>query len=130
MKTYIRNTYQELEALGFQYDADASEIGKRAYRHPYEPDTLLKLWDGASQSACITILRKANEIAGLSQHGPKMPTTLKERAALARSEQRARRNAEMVLRSLSQMGVDVGKIDLSTQSSAEAKSNEVHIYIR
>ena len=51
-------------------------------------------------------------------------------AQVAIESTRARRNAEMVLRSLSQMGVDVGKIDLSTQSSAEAKSNEVHIYIR
>jgi hypothetical protein len=51
-------------------------------------------------------------------------------AQVAIESTRARRNAEMVLRSLSQMGVDVGKIDLSTQSSAEAKSNEVHIFIR
>ena len=51
-------------------------------------------------------------------------------AQVAIESTRARRNAEMVLRSLSQMGIDVGKIDLSTQSSAEARSNEVHIYIR
>lgn len=51
-------------------------------------------------------------------------------AQVAIESTRARRNAEMVLRSLSQMGVDVGKIDLSTQASAEAKSNEVHIFIR
>jgi hypothetical protein len=51
-------------------------------------------------------------------------------AQVAIESTRARRNAETVLRSLSQMGVDVGKIDLSTQASAEAKSNEVHIYIR
>jgi hypothetical protein len=51
-------------------------------------------------------------------------------AQVAIESTRARRNAEMVLRSLSQMGVDVGKIDLSTQASAEARSNEVHIFIR
>lgn len=51
-------------------------------------------------------------------------------AQVAIESTRARRNAEMVLRSLSQMGIDVGKIDLSTQSSVEAKSNEVHIFIR
>ena len=51
-------------------------------------------------------------------------------AQVAIESTRARRNAEMVLRSLSQMGIDVSKIDLSTQSSAEAKSNEVHIFLR
>ncbi len=51
-------------------------------------------------------------------------------AQVAIESTRARRNAESVLRSLSQMGVDVSKIDLSTQESAEARSNEVHIYIR
>lgn len=51
-------------------------------------------------------------------------------AQVAIESTRARRNAETVLRSLSQMGIDVNKIDLSTQQSAEAKTNEVHIYIR
>lgn len=51
-------------------------------------------------------------------------------AQVAIESTRARRNAEMVLRSLSQMGIDINKIDLSTQQSAEAKTNEVHIYIR
>ena len=51
-------------------------------------------------------------------------------AQVAIESTRARRNAENVLRSLSQMGVDVNKIDLSTSQSAEAKSNEVHIFIR
>lgn len=51
-------------------------------------------------------------------------------AQVAIESTRSRRNAEMVLRSLSQMGVDVSKIDLRTQESAEAKSSEVHIFIR
>jgi hypothetical protein len=51
-------------------------------------------------------------------------------AQVAIESTRARRNAETVLRSLSQMGIDVNRIDLSTMQSAEAKSNEVHIYIR
>lgn len=51
-------------------------------------------------------------------------------AQVAIESTRARRNAETVLRSLSQMGVDVNRIDLSNMQSAEAKSNEVHIYIR
>jgi len=51
-------------------------------------------------------------------------------AQIAIESTRARRNAETVLRSLSQMGVDVSRIDLSTQESAEARSNEVHIFIK
>ena len=51
-------------------------------------------------------------------------------AQVAIESTRARRNAEAVLRSLSQMGVDVSRIDLSTQESAEARTNEVHIFIR
>lgn len=51
-------------------------------------------------------------------------------AQVAIESTRARRNAENVLRSLSQMGIDVNRIDLSNMQSAEAKSNEVHIYIR
>lgn len=51
-------------------------------------------------------------------------------AQIAIESTRARRNAETVLRSMSQMGVDINRIDLSTMQSAEAKSNEVHIYIR
>ncbi len=50
-------------------------------------------------------------------------------AQIAIESTRARRNAEMVLRSLAQMGIDINKIDLSTQQSAEAKTNEVVIYI-
>ncbi len=50
-------------------------------------------------------------------------------AQIAIESTRARRNAETVLRSLAQMGIDINKIDLSTQQSAEAKTNEVVVYI-
>lgn len=43
---------------------------------------------------------------------------------------RARRNAEKVLRTLTQMGVNENRIDMSTAQSAGATSSEVHIYIR
>lgn len=51
-------------------------------------------------------------------------------AQVAIESTHARRNAETVLRSLSQMGLDVNRIDLTTQQSAEAKTNEVHILMR
>lgn len=43
---------------------------------------------------------------------------------------RARRNAEKVLRSLTQMGLDGNRMDLSYAPSATATSNEVHVNIR
>lgn len=80
MKSYIREAIQELEALGFTYEPDPfGRAGKHAYSHPYEPETKLRLWDGASQSACIAIRRKANHIAGLGAAGPAMPKTIGER---------------------------------------------------
>ena len=43
---------------------------------------------------------------------------------------RARRNAEKVLRSMTQMGVTMDRIDLSYMPSADASTSEVHLYIR
>ncbi|MBL4589424.1 MAG: hypothetical protein JKY11_05025 [Alphaproteobacteria bacterium] len=43
---------------------------------------------------------------------------------------RARRNAENVLRSLVQMGLEQSRLDLSTAQSEHALTNEVHIYVR
>lgn len=43
---------------------------------------------------------------------------------------RARRNAEQVLRTLTQMGVPLDKIDMSTAPSSQARSSEVHLFVR
>lgn len=43
---------------------------------------------------------------------------------------RSRRNAERVLRTLTQMGIPLEKIDLSYAPSAEARSSEVHLFLR
>lgn len=43
---------------------------------------------------------------------------------------RARRNAEKVLRSLTEMGVSLDRIDLSNLQSNEATTSEVHLYVR
>ena len=43
---------------------------------------------------------------------------------------RARRNAEKVLGSLTQMGLTMDRIDLSYMPSAEATTSEVHLYVR
>jgi len=43
---------------------------------------------------------------------------------------RARRNAEKVLRSMTQMGLGSERIDLSAMTNENIQTNEVHIYIR
>lgn len=51
-------------------------------------------------------------------------------AQVAIETTRAKRNAEKVLRSLTQMGLPSGQVDLSTAPSSEASTSEVHLYIR
>lgn len=51
-------------------------------------------------------------------------------AEIAIESTRARRNAERVLRSLTQMGLNMDRIDLSYTPSDQATTNEVHLYIR
>ena len=51
-------------------------------------------------------------------------------AQMAIESTRARRNAEKVLRTLTQMGLPAEKVDLSYNADAGVQSNEVHIFIR
>ena len=51
-------------------------------------------------------------------------------AQVALSASRARRNAEKVLRTLSAMGLPADRIGLSATSSTDARSAEVHVYVR
>lgn len=51
-------------------------------------------------------------------------------AQVAIESTRSRRNAEDVLRKLTQMGISLDQIDMSTAPSPEARSSEVHIFVR
>ena len=51
-------------------------------------------------------------------------------AQVAIESTRARRNAERVLRTLTQMGLPLERVDLSYSTSDEAATNEVHLFIR
>ncbi len=51
-------------------------------------------------------------------------------AQVAIESTRARRNAEKVLRTLTQMGMPLDRINLSYSESDEARTSEVHLYIR
>jgi hypothetical protein len=46
------------------------------------------------------------------------------------SQQRARRSAENVMRSLTEMGLPGNRVTMSATTSAEAATNEVHLYVR
>lgn len=51
-------------------------------------------------------------------------------AEIAIESTRARRNAEKVLRTLTEMGLDLERVNLSYTQSPDAKTNEVHLYVR
>ena len=51
-------------------------------------------------------------------------------AEVAIESTRSRRNAERVLRSLTQMGLDLSRVDLSYTPSTQATTSEVHLYIK
>lgn len=51
-------------------------------------------------------------------------------AQVAIESTKARRNAEKVLRTLTQMGLPIEQIDLSYSDSAQAASNEVHLFVK
>jgi hypothetical protein len=46
------------------------------------------------------------------------------------SANQAKRNAEAVLRTLSEMGLPLERVRLSAINSAQALTNEVHLYVR
>jgi hypothetical protein len=51
-------------------------------------------------------------------------------AQIAIESTKARRNAEKVLRTLTQMGLPLDRVSLSYTQSTDAKSSEVHLYVR
>jgi len=51
-------------------------------------------------------------------------------AQIAIESTKSRRNAQKVLRTLTQLGLDAGRVNLSHEQSPEAATSEVHIYIR
>ena len=51
-------------------------------------------------------------------------------AQVAIESTKSRRNAEKVLRAMTQMGLPMDKVDISYSSSASVTDNEVHIYVR
>jgi len=51
-------------------------------------------------------------------------------AEVALNTSKAKKNADQVLRTLTEMGLPAGRVSLSATTSADASTNEVHIYLR
>jgi len=51
-------------------------------------------------------------------------------ARVALNSNKARRYAEGVLRSLIEMGLPPARVAVSAKTAAQARSNEVHLYLR
>jgi hypothetical protein len=51
-------------------------------------------------------------------------------AEVTSAQNRSKRDAERVLRSMSEMGLPMDRVRLSAMTSPSAQSNEVHVYVR
>ena len=51
-------------------------------------------------------------------------------AQVALASSNAKRQAETVMRSLTDMGLPANRVSLSASTSAQAQTNEVHLYVR
>lgn len=88
MNNHAKRLVKELETLGFRRDYDAKTRG-RAYRHPNQPDQIIKVFDAMSDTSITAAKRMANKIADTGWSGPRMPATIKERATIRRRKERA-----------------------------------------
>lgn len=93
MNNRSRRLCRDLEALGFVRDYDALTKGI-AYRHPNQPNELVKVFDAMTDSGRTSVLRKANKIADTGWAGPREPQTIKERAEVTRRKEKTQRQRE------------------------------------
>lgn len=93
MNNHARRLMRDLEALGFERDWDARTRGF-AFRHPNQPDQVIKVFDAMTDNTITAALRKANKIADTGWSGPRMPQTIKERAKITRQRTKNQRQRE------------------------------------
>lgn len=93
MNNHAKRCMKTLEALGFQRDYEAKTKG-RAYRHPNQPDQMLKVFDAMDDSTITSVIRKANKIADTGWSGPRQPETIRERARIADTKKKSRRERD------------------------------------
>lgn len=95
MKGHVKRAIELLESVGFELDTDASHFGNRVYRHANSPDEPLKIFSGASEPACITVMHKAQRIADTGWSGPAMPRTIGERNREQKAQKKRRVQREI-----------------------------------
>lgn len=93
MNNHAKRCMKTLEALGFQRDHEAKTKG-RAYRHPNQPDQLLKVFDAMTDTTITAVIRKANKIADTGWSGPRQPETIKERARITHAKHKNQRQRQ------------------------------------
>lgn len=94
MNGHAKRTIQTLEALGFERDDDASSRGVNAYRHPNDPDAVLKVFSGLSEIAAKKLRNRADRILGMATAGERIPASIGENARIRRAEERAAASAK------------------------------------
>lgn len=94
MNGHAKRTIQTLEALGFERDDDASSRGVNAYRHPNDPDAILKVFSGLSEIAAKKLRNRADQILGMATAGERIPASIGENARIRRAEERAAASAK------------------------------------
>lgn len=94
MNNHAKRLVRELETLGFRRDYDDPSKNGRVYRHPNDPSQVIKVFDAMSDNSITAATRKANKIAETGWSGPRMPSSIKERARVRRSGERAERERE------------------------------------
>ena len=93
MNNHSKRLMKDLEALGFVRDDEARTKGI-AYRHPNQPTEIVKVFDAMSDGGRTAALRMANKIADTGWSGPRMPTAVKERAAISRRKAKTQRQRD------------------------------------
>lgn len=98
MNKHAKRLRQELETLGFQRDHDHPSKKARVYRHPNQPDQVIKVFDAMNDNSITAASRKANKIADTGWSGPRQPATIKERARVTRRRRTAYERKEQAER--------------------------------
>lgn len=94
MKGHVKRAIDVARTLDFRPDEDLTRRGVRVYWHPNSPDERIKLFDGASEPACIAFARKAHQIAETGSQGPSLPRTIGEAHKRNQAAMRLRRERE------------------------------------
>lgn len=90
---HARRLMRDLQALGFERDYEAKTRGF-AFRHPNQPDQVIKVFDAMTDNTITAALRLANKIADTGWSGPRQPQSIKERATITRRRESKRRESE------------------------------------